>query len=162
MIRLASALGLHNSHMRECLFAATTPRFGKASHTLPRSLIGSRLTASSSCACSTVVVAIRPVSVLRGIPCSHHSLFFYKRSSSVRPTLFIRLAKTHISRRRSFSSTSITMTATKIDGTAIAKAIRERLHAEIEQTQKTNPRYKPSLKIIQGVSSLSDRYLDTY
>lgn len=41
------------------------------------------------------------------------------------------------------------MTATRIDGTAIAKAIRERLHAEIENTQKSNPRYKPSLKIIQ-------------
>jgi hypothetical protein len=42
------------------------------------------------------------------------------------------------------------MTATKIDGTAIAKKIREKLHAQIEHTQKTNPRYKPSLKIIQG------------
>jgi hypothetical protein len=42
------------------------------------------------------------------------------------------------------------MTATKIDGTAIAKSIRERLHKEIEDAQKTNPRYKPSLKIIQG------------
>lgn len=42
------------------------------------------------------------------------------------------------------------MTATKIDGNAIAKNIRERLHAEIEATQRSNPRYKPSLKIIQG------------
>jgi methylenetetrahydrofolate dehydrogenase (NADP+)/methenyltetrahydrofolate cyclohydrolase/formyltetrahydrofolate synthetase len=42
------------------------------------------------------------------------------------------------------------MTAKKIDGTAIAKSIRERLHAEIENTQKTNSRFKPSLKIIQG------------
>jgi methylenetetrahydrofolate dehydrogenase (NADP+)/methenyltetrahydrofolate cyclohydrolase/formyltetrahydrofolate synthetase len=41
------------------------------------------------------------------------------------------------------------MTATKIDGTAIAKKIRERLHAQIQETQKTNPRFKPSLKIIQ-------------
>jgi methylenetetrahydrofolate dehydrogenase (NADP+)/methenyltetrahydrofolate cyclohydrolase/formyltetrahydrofolate synthetase len=46
------------------------------------------------------------------------------------------------------------MTATKIDGTAIAKKIRERLHAEIESTQKINPRYKPSLKIIQGTISM--------
>ena len=46
------------------------------------------------------------------------------------------------------------MTATKIDGTAIAKKIRERLHAEIESTQKINPRYKPSLKIIQGTISI--------
>ncbi|CAG8955590.1 hypothetical protein HYFRA_00009544 [Hymenoscyphus fraxineus] len=41
------------------------------------------------------------------------------------------------------------MTATKIDGTAIAKAIRARLRSEIEETQKTDPSYKPSLKIIQ-------------
>ena len=41
------------------------------------------------------------------------------------------------------------MTGVKIDGTAVANKIRERLHAEIQQTQKTNPRYKPSLKIIQ-------------
>ena len=41
------------------------------------------------------------------------------------------------------------MTGVKIDGTAVAIKIRERLHAEIQQTQKTNPRYKPSLKIIQ-------------
>ena len=52
--------------------------------------------------------------------------------------------------RRSFSSSLVTMTATKIDGTAIAKSIRERLQSEIESTQKSNPRYKPSLKIIQG------------
>ena len=42
------------------------------------------------------------------------------------------------------------MIATKIDGTVIAKNIREELHAEIVETQKTNSRYKPSLKIIQG------------
>ena len=51
---------------------------------------------------------------------------------------------------RSFSTSPINMTATKIDGTAIAKSIRERLHKEIEATQSANPRYKPSLKIIQG------------
>jgi methylenetetrahydrofolate dehydrogenase (NADP+)/methenyltetrahydrofolate cyclohydrolase/formyltetrahydrofolate synthetase len=44
------------------------------------------------------------------------------------------------------------MTATKIDGTAIAKQIRERLRAEIVETQKINPRYRPSLKIIQGIT----------
>jgi len=41
------------------------------------------------------------------------------------------------------------MVGTKIDGTAIAKKIRERLHAEIKQTQRINPRFKPSLKILQ-------------
>ena len=42
------------------------------------------------------------------------------------------------------------MGASKIDGTAIAKAIRERLNGEIKETQKTNPRFKPSLVIYQG------------
>ncbi|KAJ9156564.1 Formate-tetrahydrofolate ligase [Pleurostoma richardsiae] len=41
------------------------------------------------------------------------------------------------------------MAATKIDGTGIAKKIRERLHAEISEKQKTNPRFQPSLTIIQ-------------
>lgn len=41
------------------------------------------------------------------------------------------------------------MVAQKIDGTAIAKGIRERLHTEINEAQKLNPRFKPSLKIIQ-------------
>lgn len=40
--------------------------------------------------------------------------------------------------------------ASKIDGTAIAKSIREGLKAEIEQTQETNPRFKPNLVIFQG------------
>lgn len=43
-----------------------------------------------------------------------------------------------------------TMVASKIDGTAIAKAIRERIRLEILEKQQTNPRYKPCLKIIQG------------
>lgn len=41
------------------------------------------------------------------------------------------------------------MVASKIDGTAIAKAIRERIRLEILEKQQTNPRYKPCLKIIQ-------------
>jgi len=41
------------------------------------------------------------------------------------------------------------MAGNKIDGTAIAKSIREKLHAQIQETQKTNPRFKPNLKIIQ-------------
>jgi len=51
---------------------------------------------------------------------------------------------------RYFSGTAFTMTATKIDGTAIAKTIRERLGAKIKERQGANPRYKPSLKIVQG------------
>ena len=52
--------------------------------------------------------------------------------------------------RRAFSTSSPTMAATKIDGTAIAKKIRETLHAEIAEKQQANPRYQPSLKIVQG------------
>jgi methylenetetrahydrofolate dehydrogenase (NADP+)/methenyltetrahydrofolate cyclohydrolase/formyltetrahydrofolate synthetase len=44
------------------------------------------------------------------------------------------------------------MTATKIDGTAIAKSIRERLGEQIKSKQESNPRYRPSLKIVQGES----------
>lgn len=53
--------------------------------------------------------------------------------------------------RRNFSSTTATMVATKIDGNAIAKSIRERLSAEVAAKQKLNPRYQPCLKIIQGM-----------
>lgn len=56
------------------------------------------------------------------------------------------------------------MVATKLDGTAIAKTIRERLGTEIAEKQKLNPRYKPSLKIIQGIlkvfHSISERLTD--
>ncbi|KAL1875357.1 tetrahydrofolate synthase [Diaporthe australafricana] len=42
------------------------------------------------------------------------------------------------------------MTAQKIDGTAIAKSIRARLHSEIQERKTANPKYIPSLKIIQA------------
>lgn len=42
------------------------------------------------------------------------------------------------------------MGASKIDGTAIAKRIREGLGNEVLERQKTNPRFQPCLKIIQG------------
>ena len=47
------------------------------------------------------------------------------------------------------------MTATKIDGTAIAKSIRDGLKTEIEQIQQANPRFQPSLVIFQGELTLS-------
>jgi len=47
------------------------------------------------------------------------------------------------------------MVASKIDGTAIAKAIRAKLKHDILEKQKTNPRFQPSLKIIQGMFSFS-------
>ena len=52
------------------------------------------------------------------------------------------------------------MTATKIDGTAVAKSIRERIASEIQQQQASNPRYKPSLTIVQvGERSDSSTYV---
>lgn len=52
------------------------------------------------------------------------------------------------------------MAATKIDGTAIAKGIRERIQADITKTQEINPRYQPSLTIIQvGDRSDSSTYV---
>ncbi|KAJ6785448.1 hypothetical protein PWT90_07110 [Aphanocladium album] len=50
---------------------------------------------------------------------------------------------------RRFSTTPAVMVATKLDGTAIAKSIRERIGREIAERQKLNPRYRPSLKIVQ-------------
>ncbi|KAL5452196.1 hypothetical protein PMIN06_006019 [Paraphaeosphaeria minitans] len=61
--------------------------------------------------------------------------------------------------RRLFSHTSPLMTASKIDGNAIARSIRERLGAEVKQKQAINPRYRPSLKIVQvGDRSDSSMY----
>lgn len=52
------------------------------------------------------------------------------------------------------------MTATKIDGTAIAKDIRERLAKQIHDKQQANPRYLPSLTIVQvGERSDSSTYV---
>ncbi|KAL8674638.1 MAG: hypothetical protein Q9168_000946 [Polycauliona sp. 1 TL-2023] len=52
------------------------------------------------------------------------------------------------------------MAAERIDGTAIAKAIREGISSKIRQIQQTNPRYKPSLTIVQvGDRSDSSTYV---
>ena len=42
------------------------------------------------------------------------------------------------------------MAGLKIDGTTIAKNIREGLSAEIQKAQESNPRFKPSFVIFQG------------
>ncbi len=61
---------------------------------------------------------------------------------------------------RSISSSDHRMAAERIDGTAIAKSIRERINTEIKKTQETNPRYKPSLTIVQvGDRSDSSTYV---
>ena len=48
-----------------------------------------------------------------------------------------------------------------LDGNAFAKGIRERIGKIIVEKQKLNSRYKPCLKIIQGIYSPSkyQRYL---
>ena len=48
-----------------------------------------------------------------------------------------------------FRKSSGKMTAEKIDGTAIAKSIRKKIHDDIQKIQQTNPRFNPSLVIIQ-------------
>lgn len=47
------------------------------------------------------------------------------------------------------------MPATKIDGTTIAKQIRKEINAKIIETQQKNPKFQPSLAIIQ-VGSRAD------
>ncbi|RCI08227.1 hypothetical protein L249_6325 [Ophiocordyceps polyrhachis-furcata BCC 54312] len=52
------------------------------------------------------------------------------------------------------------MVAMRLDGTAIARRIRESIAAEIVQRQQKNPRYRPFLKIIQvGDRSDSSTYV---
>ena len=61
---------------------------------------------------------------------------------------------------RQASSKTRAMAANKIDGTAIAKNIRDKINAEIKKIQETNPRYKPSLTIVQvGDRSDSSTYV---
>jgi hypothetical protein len=75
------------------------------------------------------------------------------RSIFQAPTPTFTLSPSYLPRSRPFSNTPSAMTATKIDGTAIAKKIRERIHDQIAETQKINPRFTPSLKIIQGTGT---------
>lgn len=56
---------------------------------------------------------------------------------------------------RQFSTSPTTMAAVRLDGTALAKSIREALHSEIAEKQKANPLFQPSLKIIQGMNLFS-------
>jgi len=53
------------------------------------------------------------------------------------------------------------MVAEKIDGTAVARKIRDRINEEIVRKQKTDKRFRPALTIVQGerFSTLSLRGL---
>jgi hypothetical protein len=78
--------------------------------------------------------------------CFPQAIFSQRGTTSPRHQLYTAL-KTG---PRQFSSTRFTMAGQKIDGTAIAKSIREKLGAKIKERQEKNPRYRPSLKIVQG------------
>lgn len=150
-----AALGLQNRnpggicYVLTQLLSVPTQKLGNALHTLPRSRRYGHLTTTSFRGCTSAVLAIRRLHTLRGARSSFlcSSLTFSTYTSPLPST---QAAYSRNGQQTAFSSTSIAMTAKKIDGTAIAKSIRERLYAEIEATQKTNPRFRPSLKIIQG------------
>lgn len=79
---------------------------------------------------------------------SYSSLSYSACSAS--PSSFTSKSSLLLLPRRGFATSYPAMAATKLDGTAVAKQIRERLAREIADKQKSNPRYQPSLKIIQG------------
>jgi hypothetical protein len=97
---------------------------------------------------------LRAVPLLRGKP---PSLLFCACQTRLPLRSFVSsaakliLQPTAFDSRRALSTDTPTMTAHKIDGTAIARAIREKINAEIQERQRSNPRYKPSLVIIQGI-----------
>jgi hypothetical protein len=95
--------------------------------------------------------AAPPPRLFRRLPCKPRQLTSpFLRSPSSHPDPGCRYLSTLHPSRLNFSTSIAKMGATKLDGTAIAKTIRERLGAEIAEKQKQNPRYKPSLKILQG------------
>ena len=66
----------------------------------------------------------------------------------------------HTSTETLFKDNLNRMVAEKIDGMAIAKQFREKIHEDIIKTQKQNPRYKPALSIVQiGDRSDSATYI---
>lgn len=110
-----------------------------------RSSFTARLPQQNQRAPSTARAALAP---LRSDHSGCTGLFSRSFSGSAHQLLSLSRA----SCRRDFSTSYPTMAATKLDGTAIAKKIRERLAAEIVEKQKSNPKYKPCLKIIQGLN----------
>lgn len=86
-------------------------------------------------------VCLTAVSQLNRSPVSFNQFPVHHRGSLV------------VSRSRGFSYSAANMTGTKIDGTAIAKDIREKLKSEIAELQTKNPRFKPNLVIYQGMSA---------
>lgn len=118
----------------------STAATGAGAH---HSTLDSAATPLSTCSAQAPPPPLRPAS---------SSTFSSRRrphaASSALPPLFPGQRDT-----RPFSTTPAAMVATKLDGTAIAKSIRERIGREIAERQKLNPRYRPSLKIVQGTSN---------
>ena len=108
----------------------------------PLSPYSSRQSFSFSSSC--VILSPGPGTISLGCP----SLFL---AAPALPRLGRRTLPARYSSYRQFSTSSTAMAATKIDGTAIAKSIREGLKDEIVKIQQSNPRFRPCLVIFQGV-----------
>ena len=147
--RCSCSCSSHSFQTRALIHTRTqASRVAPKSKNLPRPPYDQAVSSDSTSGTASSVLAARHIFKSRGRN---------RRSALLTPTSItsaFRFLPLYTRQNRAFSSTPFAMTATKIDGTAIAKSIRERLHAEIEATQKTNPRYKPSLKIIQGIFCL--------
>lgn len=102
---------------------------------------------------SNITVAARYITTSRGTLRASRGAQYTERIISPRSTNFVPHNCSQ-SAKRYFSGSLRNMTAEKIDGTGIAKGIRARLQEEIKKRQETNPRYKPSLTIVQGTGSL--------
>ena len=155
--RCSCSCSSHSFQTRPLIHTRTqASRVAPKSRNLPRPPYNRTVSPSSRSGPASSVLAAKPIFKPRGrnLRLSRSALFTPTSITSV--SLFL---PHHKGQNRAFSSTSFAMGATKIDGTAIAKSIRERLHAEIEATQKVNPRYKPSLKIIQGIFCLESGHV---
>lgn len=123
--------------------AARTPRFCPPAPTRNTTTLFSARPFTSPCFLTSTSSSIPPLAL--------HSRRISLASHTVRPPAVgsdsLDLGKAP------FSTSRPVMTAQKIDGTAIAKSIRARLHSEIQERKNANPKYIPSLKIIQGMSS---------
>jgi hypothetical protein len=103
----------------------------------------------------TVCVVSLPQNSARGpaVPLVPHCLRYNPRFSLFAAASSSHSFHTAASNQRavaSYPAMSANTMATKLDGTTIAKNIRARLANEISDKQKLNPKYRPSLKIIQG------------
>lgn len=95
------------------------------------------------------------LSVSRGISCLFRgsAAASYLRNCSAQALRYkssLAFATTSLKPPAAVFASKPAMVASIIDGTAVARKIRERLKTEIQQIQQTNPRFKPSLVIFQG------------